>query len=385
MSIDVAELERPVSSVPAGWAQATLGDIISLEYGKSLPDKSRRPGHVPVYGSNGVVGWHDEPLVATGGIIVGRKGTAGSVTVSADPFWPIDTTYFVKPRQKVDWEWLAATLHHSRLKELNEATGVPGLNRDKAYLQPILLPPLDEQWRIAVVLRSVDEAIAVADVVEADAVKALTRIRDALILEPSYERATLAEATAKGLFTDGDWVESKDQDPDGEVRLIQLADVGDGSFIDKSKRYLTMEKAHQLRCTFLREGDLLLARMPDPLGRCCLFPLLEQPCVTVVDVCVIRAGPLTSNRYLAHALATSEFRQQVLACASGTTRTRVSRGNLGRLEFPMPTLQEQEAIVDVLDQLQVVANRQKSASDNLRTVKHSLMSDLLSGRVRVPA
>src|SRR5437762_651372 len=79
---------------PPQWSRVTLGDIITLEYGRSLPDKSRRSGGVPVYGSNGVVGWHDEALVPLGGIIVGRKGTAGSVTVSTDPFWPIDTTYF---------------------------------------------------------------------------------------------------------------------------------------------------------------------------------------------------------------------------------------------------------------------------------------------------
>ena len=98
------------SGPPQDWTTATLGDIITLEYGRSLPDKSRRPGIVPVYGSNGVVGWHDEALVDVGGIIVGRKGTAGSVTVSTDPFWPIDTTYFVQARQTVDWGWLAAIL-----------------------------------------------------------------------------------------------------------------------------------------------------------------------------------------------------------------------------------------------------------------------------------
>src|SRR5690242_12154959 len=90
--LQVGQLVDP----PQGWAEVTLGDIISLEYGRSLPDKSRRPGSIPVYGSNGVVGWHDEALVPTSGIIVGRKGTAGSVTVSCDAFWPIDTTYFVK-------------------------------------------------------------------------------------------------------------------------------------------------------------------------------------------------------------------------------------------------------------------------------------------------
>src|SRR4051812_29891436 len=75
-----------------------------------------------------------------------------------------------------------------------------------------------------------------------------------------------------GLFTDGDWVESKDQDPEGDVRLIQLADVGDGVYLNKSSRFLTSEKARELRCTFLNAGDLLVARMPDPLGRACIFP-----------------------------------------------------------------------------------------------------------------
>src|SRR5690349_17347948 len=89
---------EPIPGPSPEWAEVTLGEIISLEYGRSLPEKTRRPGSIPVYGSNGVVGWHDEALVPTGGIIVGRKGTAGSVTVSCDPFWPIDTTYFVKPR-----------------------------------------------------------------------------------------------------------------------------------------------------------------------------------------------------------------------------------------------------------------------------------------------
>ena len=75
-----------------------------------------------------------------------------------------------------------------------------------------------------------------------------------------------------GIFIDGDWVESKDQDPDGDVRLIQLADVGDGFYINKSNRFLTREKAVELGCTFLRKGDVLIARMPDPLGRACIFP-----------------------------------------------------------------------------------------------------------------
>src|SRR5260370_2116127 len=93
-----------------------------------------------------------------------------------------------------------------------------------------------------------------------------------------------------GVFIDGDWVESKDQDPNGDVRLIQLADVGDGTYRNRSHRFLTSKKALDLGCTFLKRGDILIARMPDPLGRACIFPGDEKRCVTVVDVCVVRVG-----------------------------------------------------------------------------------------------
>src|SRR5262245_42265304 len=91
-----------------------------------------------------------------------------------------------------------------------------------------------------------------------------------------------------GVFTDGDWVESKDQDPDGDVRLIQLADVGDGAYRNRSTRFLTSAKAKELACTFLKKGDILVARMPDPLGRACIFPGDIKAAVTVVDVCIVR-------------------------------------------------------------------------------------------------
>lgn len=100
---------------------------------------------------------------------------------------------------------------------------------------------------------------------------------------------TLAQALRSAdVFTDGDWVESKDQDPTGDVRLIQLADIGDGEYLGKSARFLTSSKARELRCTFLKPGDVLIARMPDPLGRACIFPGHLKSAVTVVDVCIVR-------------------------------------------------------------------------------------------------
>src|SRR5437016_3297729 len=106
-----------------------------------------------------------------------------------------------------------------------------------------------------------------------------------------WVEASLFQLVGSGVFTDGDWVETKDQDPQGDVRLVQLADVGEGKFRDRSARFLTSGTAKRLRCTLLNEGDVLVARMPDPLGRACRFPGVGMPAVTAVDVCILRPSP----------------------------------------------------------------------------------------------
>src|SRR5688500_3212237 len=118
-----------------------------------------------------------------------------------------------------------------------------------------------------------------------------------------WAEATLSDLIGyEGLFCDGDWVESKDQDPSGDVRLIQLADIGDGRYRDKSNRFLTSVKAAELHCTYIQPGDLLIARMPDPLGRACIFPGDSKASVTVVDVCIVRLSSPVHPRWLMHQL-----------------------------------------------------------------------------------
>jgi type I restriction enzyme S subunit len=165
------------------------------------------------------------------------------------------------------------------------------------------------------------------------------------------KRVPLAEALRTApVFVDGDWIESKDQDPDGDVRLIQLADIGIGSFINKSRRFLTEDTARRLGCTFLESGDVLIARMPDPIGRACVFPGIGQPAVTAVDVCIVRANPeVIESIYLVHFLNSADALRQISSKASGSTRQRISRSNLGTIEIPLPPLEEQRRIAAILD------------------------------------
>ena len=200
------------------------------------------------------------------------------------------------------------------------------------------------------------------------------------------EKSLLELTGIDGLMTDGDWIESKDQDPNGEVRLIQLADIGDGIFVNKSSRFLKLDRSKELKCTFLQEGDLLIARMPDPLGRACLFPNINQLSVTAVDVCVWRAGKEGVNsKWLMYFINSPAVRNQIQSLASGTTRQRISGGNLKKLPLPVPPLNEQRRIVDKLDR---IGDRQRSARNELNHIpkliaryKQSVLAAACTGKL----
>jgi len=142
------------------WKECVLGDIAILHYGKALRTDCRNGGDVPVYSSAGLTGTHDESLVNNKGLIVGRKGTVGKVYFSPQPFWCIDTAYYILPDDsKYDFKYLYFLLQTLGLEELNEDSAVPGLNRNTAYRQQLILPSLPEQKAISSVLSSLDDKI----------------------------------------------------------------------------------------------------------------------------------------------------------------------------------------------------------------------------------
>lgn len=193
----------------------------------------------------------------------------------------------------------------------------------------------------------------------------------------TFEEQTLTDLLDDGLFVDGDWVETKDQDPDGEVRLIQLADIGDGVFRDRSARFLTSAKANELGCTFLQAGDVLVARMPEPLGRACIFPGVEQPAVTAVDVCVLRPNPdRVRPEWLVKAINSPGLRSSMQQYIRGTTRQRISRRNLGALQLRVPPVGAQLKLASTLDRLESTRRR---AWDHVTAARRAL------GRFRLAA
>ncbi len=138
-SENVPRVASSLGDIPQGWETKKLGDIIELKYGKALKKTNRRDGEYPVFGSSGIVGYHDKSLVEGPGIIVGRKGNVGSVFWSDEDFFVIDTAYFVT--SSVPLRFLFYDLQTKNF--INNDAAVPGLNRFHAYALEILAPPLD--------------------------------------------------------------------------------------------------------------------------------------------------------------------------------------------------------------------------------------------------
>jgi restriction endonuclease S subunit len=149
--------------VRKGWEEKKLSEILTLEYGKPLPPALRNPtGKYAVYGANGIKDRSDKFYVDRPSIIVGRKGSAGEITLTEDKFWPLDVTYFVTfDKTKYDLQFL---FHLLSLQELTKlAKGVkPGINRNEVYQRTVSVPLLPEQQRIVALLEEAFEGLATA-------------------------------------------------------------------------------------------------------------------------------------------------------------------------------------------------------------------------------
>ncbi len=168
--------ESELGEIPRGWGVRRLEDYLELAYGKSLPARSRRPGSVPVYGSGGVVGSHDVALTKGPTVIVGRKGTVGSLYLEAKPAFPIDTVFYTLPRigsMLFSYHLLAC----QPLRTMNTDAAVPGLNRSNVYRLQFPCPTSD-------LISAFDGMVGRfwrRQVVNLDESGALTQVRDLLL------------------------------------------------------------------------------------------------------------------------------------------------------------------------------------------------------------
>jgi type I restriction enzyme S subunit len=143
------------------WNALNWGDLATLEYGKGLRDYKSNQGKYRVYGTNGAIGWHSEPLCKHAGVIIGRKGAYRGVHYSKEPFYVIDTAFYLKPKQvpEIDLKWAYYELLTKDINGMDSGSAIPSTTRESFYRLPVKVPPIEEQRRIAEMLSALDEKI----------------------------------------------------------------------------------------------------------------------------------------------------------------------------------------------------------------------------------
>jgi len=344
-----------------------LGDVCTLIYGGGLKESNREGGSIPVYGSNGIVGYHNKPLSSGETIIIGRKGSIGEIHISRVPCWPIDTTYYVdRTKMPCDFTWLFYILSSLDLTRLNKSAAIPGLNREDAYEQMIPFPPLPEQQRIAAILQKADR---------------LRRLRRyARQLSDGYLQSVFLEmfgdpaTNSKGFPFDnlGNVVRinpgiDKKINPINKVTFLPMMGVNEltGKIVySEEKSFSEVSKGY----TPFKENDVLFAK---------ITPCMENGKSTIAthlingigfgstEFHVLRPTEFTSSEWIFWLIRKKEFRQ--LASKSFTVtagQQRVPSSFLENFLAPIPpvNIQEKFAIIckeyDQLLQRSIESERQ---------------------------
>ena len=141
------------------WREVTWGDIVRLEYGRSLRGYENATGQFRVYGTNGPIGWANTALCQHPGVIVGRKGAYRGIHYSREPFFVIDTAFYLEPKEDLDLRWAYYALLTYDINGMDSGSAIPSTSRESFLRLQVSVPPLPEQRTIARILGALDDKI----------------------------------------------------------------------------------------------------------------------------------------------------------------------------------------------------------------------------------
>lgn len=372
------------------WLNVKLGEILTLKRGYDLPtDQRDTNGSYPVVSSAGITGRHSVAKVQPPGIVTGRYGTTGEIFFLTEPFWPLNTSLYVMDFKGNDPRFVYFLLQTIDFSAFSGKTGVPGVNRNELHQIPVLLPPLAEQRKIAAILSTWDEAIALTR----QLIAALQRRKQALM------QLLLTGAVRFPGFTDewrdaqlGDAAYINPPKPRGiadeaEVSFIAMADVSEEARLTNmvNRKYIEVKNGF----TGFQDNDVLVAKITPCFenGKGALVNELTNGVgFGSTEFHVMRAkSELITPEFIYYQTITHRFRGNGEANMSGSAgQKRVPTEFLRSYPILLPSLAEQRKIMGVLkacdDQLDIF----REMIRQLEQQKRGLMQQLLTGAVRVP-
>ncbi len=407
-----------VGSIPDGWEFVNLGPEVSIQTGYNAPSKNFiEEGGIPLIRNRDLGSeeteiqydgdYGEEYLIEDGDLLVSMDGefephlwTGGKALLNqrvckiegSDRYSHIFLAYAIeKPLYLLQKSIAGTTVKHlskSNIRSVNLPT-----------------PPLPEQRKIASVLYAVDQAIQKTEAIieQAERVKRGLMQRllrkgignhslmdtgtDLKTLPKHWESVPLSDAIAPGeyTFTDGarQTLRADEIHEEGEARVILLQEVGVGSFSDKNPKFATQKKYEEIEHRAIYPGEVVIAKMADPVARACLIPdTYDRYLLGCADVVRVEVDEDYDSRFLMYCMNSHEVWKQAAAHLRAAGRNRINLENIAELYIPKPPVEEQKEIANRLATFDTQLEKERDAVSFLKRLKKGLMQDLLTGEVR---
>ncbi len=396
------------------WKLTKWGKLATLEYGKSLRDyESKAEEDVPVYGTNGLIGYTDKPLCPFPSVIIGRKGAYRGVHYSNKPFFVIDTAFYLKPKaNEIDLLFAYYQLLTQDINSMDSGSAIPSTSREDFYNLEFNLPPLPAQRRIADILSALDEKIELNRQINAT-LEALAQ---------SIFREWFVELDPKGLLRNqassqamesgrterksagqtfrvsdlpqgwrvgklGDVVEVKggttpstkqEKYWNGEYYFATPKDLSNLSspILLNTERKITKEGVSQISSGILPEGTLLLSSRA-PIG----YLAISNIPVSINQGFIAINAKETSNLFILHWL--KENMETVISRANGSTFLEITKTNFKEIEIVIPDSETANRFEEVVNPIFEQIRNHEQQSATLASAREALLPKLMSGEVDV--
>ena len=410
-------VSRPTAEAHLGWHKTRWGDIATLEYGRALRGYRSAQGLFRVYGTNGPIGWHDHALCENNGVIIGRKGAYRGVHYSADPFFVIDTAFYLKPKVNMNTRWAYYTLLTQDINGMDSGSAIPSTSRDEFYNLPVSVPPLSEQHAIAHILGTLDDKIELNRCMN-ETLEAMVRaIFKDWFVDFGPVRAKMGGQDPRLALEIYDLFPCKLDDggkpvgwkklclgklvtltkgcsyksveiTNSDTALVTLKSFkrGGGYREDGLKPYIGKYRPEQV----VEPGEIVMAltdvtQSADVIGRPAIVPEDGRftTLVASLDVGIVR---LRSNRvgksFVSELLRTERFRNHTYAYCTGTTVLHLSKEALPTFETPIPPLELVRAFENIVKPISDCVASRCQEIRVLEQTRDTLLPKLISGEIR---
>jgi type I restriction enzyme S subunit len=378
-----------------------IEDEIELIYGKSLTKTTREDGPFNVYGSNGVIGKHSSAIFKGPGIIIGRKGTVGSVVLSKKDFHAIDTTYVVKLIDSNDdllfWYYFLKTLG---LENMNSHSAVPGLSRGAVYKKEVqILENFEDRVEVAKVLSCLDEKIELNNSIN----KNLEEIAQAIFkswfidFEPFQEgefedsefgripkgwRVTRIDDVTRESNTGGDAIQKTPMvDYDTGIKCVRVGDLSNQrSIVGWGYSNVNEENFKKFQ---LKKNDIVVTRTAS-LG---LNQIIDEDLMAVYNNGLIRIklNEKVIPLFFYQSINTDNYKEYIGRIESeSSTRPNMKMNYLLSYKFICPPIEIQEKFVNLIEKLRQQRLNLYKQIDILAMIRDSILPKLMNGEIRIP-